>query len=153
TTNSDEPDSVLLDQFIADGDETAFEALLQRHGPRVYQICSRWSLEVQDAEDAFQATFLALVSRAKEIRSAGSLGAWIGCVARRIAIRERMRMHRVRRHEEPQVSVDEIARLSTSDVNDVKPLVQAEIARLPQKYRRVVELCFLQGLTNDEAAR
>src|SRR5207244_2460613 len=87
-----------LERFKTRHDEAAFEALLQRHGPMVWSVCRRVLVDVNDAEDAFQATFLVLVRRAAMLRS-GPLGPWLYGVAYRIAVRVRANASRRRARE------------------------------------------------------
>src|SRR5439155_26822202 len=82
----DEPsvsDGQLLDQFIEHQDERAFEALVQRHSPMVWGVCRRIVGHHQDAEDAFQATFLVLARRATSIRPRAMVANWLYGVAQR----------------------------------------------------------------------
>jgi hypothetical protein len=73
----DAADGALLDLFLARRDESAFEALVRRHGPMVLAVCLRVLKGAQDAEDAFQATFLVLARRAGSIGKRGSLASWL----------------------------------------------------------------------------
>ena len=82
-------DGALLERFAARGEEAAFEALVQRHGPMVLGVCRRVLGDVHEAEDAFQATFLVLVCSARSIGKAGSVGSWLHGVALRLARRAR----------------------------------------------------------------
>src|SRR5712692_1126944 len=82
-------DAQLLQRFAADRDEAAFELLLWRHGPMVRAVCRRVLRHAQDAEDAFQATFLTLVRKAGSIGKRESLGGWLYRVAYRVALRAR----------------------------------------------------------------
>ena len=81
----DVPDGLLLERFTAgdDADEPAFDALVERHGPMVLRVCRRLCDDPNDAEDAFQATFLVLLRQARSIRHRGSLAAWLHGVATR----------------------------------------------------------------------
>src|SRR5215475_3028254 len=81
------PDGELLQSFVADGNDQAFEALVRRHGPMVLRVCRRILHHTQDAEDALQATFLVLARRAAAIRKQASVGSWLHGVAYRIAVR------------------------------------------------------------------
>src|SRR3954463_16786078 len=80
------PDDQLLDRFLATRDGAAFEALMARHGPMVLRVCRAVVRNPSDAEDAFQATFLVLVRRARALRGRANLGGWLHLVAYRVAI-------------------------------------------------------------------
>src|SRR6516225_8722741 len=86
---SDRSDSDLLERFIQERDEIAFEAIVRRHGPLVLGVCRRILFDPQDVEDAFQATFLVLVRRATSIGRRERLANWLYGVAHRIAVRAR----------------------------------------------------------------
>src|SRR5262245_39069656 len=80
-------DRELLANFLAHREETAFTLLVQRHGPMVFSVCRRLLGDAHDAEDAFQATFLVMVRRARSIRRKASVGGWLFRVAQRIALK------------------------------------------------------------------
>src|SRR5262245_32641761 len=82
-------DGVLLERFADGRDEGAFAALVERHGPMVFGVCRRVLGHQQDAEDAFQATFLILARRAAALDRRGSVAAWLHTVAHRLALRVR----------------------------------------------------------------
>ena len=86
----DVSDTELLDRFVSHRDETAFAALAARHGPMVWSVCRRLLRHAQDAEDAFQATFLILVRKAASIGKRELLGNWLYGVALRVAARARL---------------------------------------------------------------
>src|SRR5947207_12624096 len=92
-------DRDLLERFAARKENAAFEALLQRHGPLVLGVCQRVLSHRQDAEDAFQATFLVLARRAGSIRKQGSLGSWLYGVAYRVSLKLKAGAARRRAHE------------------------------------------------------
>src|SRR5260370_4649110 len=78
-------DRELLQRFASNRDEAAFAVLLQRYGPLVLKVCRRVLHHEQDAEDAFQGTFLVLAHKAGAIRKQASVGSWLYGVAYRIA--------------------------------------------------------------------
>src|SRR5713226_3686519 len=84
-------DAQLLERFVREREGAAFEALLRSHGPMVFGVCRRLLNNAQDVEDAFQATFLVLVRKARSISKRESVGSWLYGVAYRIAARERSR--------------------------------------------------------------
>jgi DNA-directed RNA polymerase specialized sigma24 family protein len=96
---SDATDTELLNRFIRDKDEAAFAQLMRRHGPMVLGVCRRLLRHAQDAEDAFQATFLLLVRKAARIGKAELLGSWLYGVALRVAIRSRLQAARRQQKE------------------------------------------------------
>src|SRR5262245_16060583 len=91
-------DGALLERFLAEGGDPAFEALVARHGPMVLGVCRRILASPHDADDAFQATFLVLARKAARLRAPDRLGPWLYGVATRVAKKARMRAAR-HRHE------------------------------------------------------
>jgi RNA polymerase sigma factor (sigma-70 family) len=147
-------DCQLLECFISRRDEAAAEALVRRHGAMVLGVCQRVLRNPHDAEDAFQATFLVLVRKAASIRQRELLGNWLYGVAYRTALEARAVATR-RRARERQVSVmPEPGIPSGADLGrDLRPLLDQELSRLPEKYQVPVILCDLEGRTRREVAR
>jgi RNA polymerase sigma factor (sigma-70 family) len=147
------PDEQLLEQFVAQRDEAAFAALLRRHGPMVWGVCRRLLTHHQDAEDAFQATFLVLAGKAASIRRRKLVANWLFGVARRAALNVRaMRTRRTRQEQLCGNLPDVPAPLETSR-DDVRTVVDEELARMPEKYRLPLLLCGLEGMTHAEAGQ
>jgi RNA polymerase sigma factor (sigma-70 family) len=147
-------DGQLLDEFVSRrGDsEAAFEALMHRHGPMVLRICRRVLHDPQDAEDAFQATFLVLAHRAGAIRRRDSLASWLFGVSQRVAAQARLRSAR-RRVGEQHVAEQTPEAYRPAETHEEPEALIEEIDRLPERLRAVVVLCYLEGLTYDAAAR
>lgn len=101
---SREPNSRLLDAVLA-GNPSAFRELVERHGRLVFAICNRILRHHQDAEDAFQATFLVLARRAADVWPRDAVGSWLYGVAHRVALKARARQARQRGREEPIADV------------------------------------------------
>jgi RNA polymerase sigma factor (sigma-70 family) len=143
-------DGQLLERFVGGRDQAAFETLFWRHGPMVLAVCRRL-LGPADAEDAFQATFLVLVRKAASIGRREAVGAWLYRVAYRVALRARSSARPAMDlpPEGPPAAPDEEA----AAWRDLRPLLDEAIAGLPEKYRAPVVLCYLEGRTNEEAAR
>jgi RNA polymerase sigma factor (sigma-70 family) len=143
-------DAELLDRFVRHRDEAAFELLVWRHGALVLGVCRRLLPQLQDAEDAFQATFLALVRKAGSIGKREALASWLYKVAFRSALRARERLKK----SPPQNGVERLAVLPKGELawGELAPILDAEVDRLPARYRTPFVLCYLQGKTNSEAA-
>jgi RNA polymerase sigma factor (sigma-70 family) len=149
-------DRELLECFQSDrgaAGQDAFRVLVERHGPMVLGTCHSLVRDPHEAEDAFQATFLILVSKAATIQRTDTIGPWLHGVAARVA---RRAFHRseLRRRREVHATDDipgrECQRPSPQPFEHV---VHEEIARLPESIRAPMVLCCLQGLSYDLAAR
>ncbi|AMV27148.1 ECF RNA polymerase sigma-E factor [Gemmata sp. SH-PL17] len=140
-------DAELLRRFTRDRDESAFELLVWRHGAMVLGLCRRAIGDEQLAEDAFQTVFLVLSRKAGGVR--GNLGGWLFKVARRVSARaasQRRPVHPVAETaSEPQPDLTERQELTD--------LLDAEVARLPERLRKPVVLCYLGGHSTEDAAR
>jgi RNA polymerase sigma factor (sigma-70 family) len=147
-----EGDGQLLARFVASRDECAFAALVRRHGPMVLGVCRRLLRHEQDAEDAFQATFLVLARRARSVVKRESVGSWLYGVAYRIALQARVVRAR-RRAREKLVDAMPHPEVAPVEPQDWLLLLDQELARLPEKYRATLVLCDLEGLPRREAAR
>jgi RNA polymerase sigma factor (sigma-70 family) len=156
----DRTDRQLLDDFSASQDEAAFAALVARHGPLVLRVCRRVLHHEQDAEDAFQATFLVLARHTGSIRKRAALAQWLHGVAYRTAMEAKRRAARRRKHEArlragrgdcPSLLKGTVS-LSGPTWDDVQAVLDEEIQRLPQAFRAAFVLCVLEGKSGPEAA-
>jgi RNA polymerase sigma factor (sigma-70 family) len=146
-------DAELLCRFTCWRDEAAFEALVWRHGAMVLGVCRRVLRHAQDAEDAFQATFLVFARAAGSITRQESVGGWLYRVASRVARRARARAARRAAQELPDVPLPAADPASEAVWRDLRPVLDEEVARRPAKYRVPFVLCYLEGRTNEQAAR
>jgi RNA polymerase sigma factor (sigma-70 family) len=146
-------DAALLERFLTQRDECAFELLVWRHGPLVLGACRRVLRHEQDAEDAFQATFLTLARKAASIGKGASVGCWLCKVAYRSALRVKQaaRRRQALLDEWPPLEVDTTEPAELLARQEIGPVLDEEIARLPQHYRDAFVLCYLEGKTNAEA--
>jgi RNA polymerase sigma factor (sigma-70 family) len=146
-------DGQLLRLFAEARDEEAFAALVRRHGPMVLGVCRRVLRHTQDAEGAFQAAFLVLARKAGAIKRPALLGNWLYGVAYRTSLK--VRTETARRRSRVTTAIDSPMEPAAPDStpDDLGPLLDEEIRRLPEKYRRPFLLCYLEGRTNEEAAR
>ena len=146
------PDGELLERFLSDGDEAAFTALVERHGPMVLGTCRSVLRDINAAEDAFQATFLVLVCKARSIRGRAALANWLYLVARRVAVQAGAEAAR-RRRRERLVNPHDAANVHHVEPDDEwRGILHDEIARLSDRYRLPLLLCDLEGKTHAQAA-
>ena len=146
-------DRQLLERFARQRDEDAFAELVRRHGALVYGVCRRVLGHVQDAEDAFQATFLVLARKAGSVRWRESVHGWLYEVALHMAKKAKRAGLRRRARERGACRTSEKASLPDSAMRELSGILDEELRRLPTRYREPVVLCYLEGITCDEAAR
>lgn len=146
-------DADLLERFVRTADEASFAGLVRRHGPMVLSVCRRRLGRDSDAEDAFQAVFLALATSARSIGRGSSLAGWLYRVAYLIALKAAGRRARL------PVSASLTAEVPMPDpppsaweTQELKAVIDSELAGLPDKFRSVVVLCLIEGQSNAEAA-
>ena len=146
-------DAQLLERFVARRDEAAFELLVWRHGAMVLNLCRRLLRQEQDAEDAFQATFLVLARKARTIAKRQACASWLYKVAYRAALAARA--DSAARAARGGGDADQLPAADAADDllwRDLRPVLDEEVSRLPEKYRAVFVLCCLEGRSGAEAA-
>jgi RNA polymerase sigma factor (sigma-70 family) len=147
----DPADRELLERFCRERDESAFATLLDRHGPLVLSVCRRMLRDANDVDDAFQASFLVLVRKARSIRRPEQLSNWLYGVAYRAAAKARADSFRARAKE--LLDMPMVEQPSDQEWQQLGPILDDELNRLPNKLRTPIVLCYLQGRTYAEAAR
>jgi RNA polymerase sigma-70 factor (ECF subfamily) len=150
---SAQPDAFLLQRFVNDADEAAFETLLHRHGPMVFGVCRRVLGNGPAAEDAFQATFLVLVRKARSLNDPERLCSWLYGVAQRTASKARAWSQRRREITDSDLDPPQSSGDSATELAELRALLDQELSRLPEKYRTPMVLCYFEGKTHEQAAR
>src|SRR6516162_7715318 len=145
-------DGELLECFVSGRDEGAFAALVRRHAAMVWGVCRRVLSCHQDAEDAFQATFLVLVRKAESVTPRHMVANWLYGVAHQTALNTRASAARRRTHERQVTDMSEPASPEQDLWRDLQPILDQELSRLPARYRSAIVLCDLEGKTRREAA-
>jgi RNA polymerase sigma factor (sigma-70 family) len=157
-------DAQLLELFVrrrGHDAEDAFAAIVARHGPMVWSVCRRALADPNDAEDAFQVTFLVLARRARSISQRELLPNWLHGVAVRTAKElkaksARRRLRAVRWSTFQRAEIDRLYRSNESiaeQLDSASRWVDEELAKLPEIFRAAIVLCDLEGKTQEEAAR
>lgn len=160
-------DATLIERFVHLREEDAFVALVRRHGPSVLRVCRRLLRNEHDIEDVFQSTFLVLALKASRITWRDTMDLWLRDVARRLALNARARTVRREVREQALLSATEFRSGLTDDPPDLREIDPGDevdrrdmklalddaLQQLPEKYRTPVILCYLEGKTNEEAAR
>jgi RNA polymerase sigma factor (sigma-70 family) len=149
----DVSDGELLERFIRGHEESAFEALVKRHGPMVLGVCQRILHHRDDAEDAWQATFLVLARKAASIGQPASVGSWLYKVAYHMAARARKQAAARQKRESHAAARSAPDPLAEVTGRELLTLLDEELQNLPDRYRAPLVHCYLEGQTRDEAAR
>lgn len=144
-------DAVLVEQLGHGADPAAFQTLVRRHGPMVLGVCRRVLGQTEDAEDAFQATFLVLARDLRKICRTQSLAAWLHGVARRVALTAQQRRVAQRRRDHAAARPEAVPADDLS-WKEVRAALDEELAQLPERWQLPLVLCYLEGRTQDEAA-
>ncbi len=146
-------DAQLLQRFACRREESAFAALVRRHGALVWGVCRHLLHHHQDAEDAFQATFLVLARRAAAVRRSEAVGSFLHGVAYRIARKARQRDRTRQAHESRAAGRAEDRPPEDLAWRELQAVLDEEVRRLPAAYREAFVLCCLEGMSRGEAAR
>ncbi|VTR97047.1 sigma-70 family rna polymerase sigma factor : RNA polymerase sigma factor, sigma-70 family OS=Singulisphaera acidiphila (strain ATCC BAA-1392 / DSM 18658 / VKM B-2454 / MOB10) GN=Sinac_6419 PE=4 SV=1: Sigma70_r2: Sigma70_r4_2 [Gemmata massiliana] len=146
-------DGQLLESYVHCHDAASFATLVRRHGPMVWGVCRRLLGDHHDAEDAFQATFLVLVGRPDAVVPRSRVAGWLYGVAYKIALKARGRTCRRRTRERLGLELPEPVAPVETDWSDLRPVLDRELSRLPERYRDAVLLCDVAGETYADAAR
>ena len=151
-SRGDRTDGQLLDLFVRLRDEGAFATVVRRHGPMVLGVCRRVLRNSADADDAFQAAFLVLARKAATIGTRHLLAQWLHGVAYNTARKLRQTNARRAARERPLEETSEPPAPAPDTRDELLAILDEELNQLPDRYRAVVVLCDLQGLTRREAA-
>ncbi len=146
-----ESDRQLVERVLATRDESALLTIVLRHGTMVYHVCRRVLRHPQDAEDAFQATFLVLAQELHALRQHSSLASWLHGVALRVSHKAKARAI-ARQRWEACAALPEAVPPDDLTWSEVRSALDDELSRLPDKWRLPLVLCYLEGQTQDEAA-
>ncbi len=151
--DSAESDHELLSRFVQNADADAFRELVHRHERTVLAACRQVLSEPADIDDAFQATFLVLLKKARSLDASAPLGGWLFAVAHRVAVRARSDIRR-RCTREAEAASRKPTTVELPDLSwrEAVAVLHDELNALPEKYRLPLLLCCVQGVTRDEAA-
>lgn len=144
-------DAELLERYASTRDAAAFEVLVWRHGEMVFTVCLRLTRRLQDAEDSFQATFLALARKAYSIGKRASVASWLYKVAFRSSLEARRRAGQLQQDSTPVV-LERSSPLEEAIGRELQEALNEEVIHLPEKYRSAIILSCFQGKTNRQIA-
>lgn len=146
-----ESDAVLLARYAGAREEAAFAALFDRHGPMVRSVCRRHCRDPHLAADAEQGVWLVLARRAAAVSRPDRLASWLFGVALRVG---RKAAARGGRAGPPAADVGMVPDVAVTVMADeLLRVLDEELAALPEAERQPLVLCYLEGRTQDEAAR
>src|SRR5262249_14354351 len=141
-------DEQLLKAFLNQREEGSLDMLVRRHARMVWGVCCRMLGDRPDAEDAFQATFLVFLRKIASISSPAKIGNWLYGVARQTSLRVRETRAKRKAHE---MNVEDVLEPAERE-REPESVLDQELSLLPEKYRTVIVLCDLEGMTRREVA-
>jgi RNA polymerase sigma factor (sigma-70 family) len=150
---SEVEDGRLLERFVVQREEAAFAALVRRHGPMVLQVSRRVLRHHHEAEDIFQAAFLALARRAASIRKGASVACWLHSVAYRLALKARFKARKRQEREVRDTRAADTDPLAQLTARELLTSVDEELQKLPEKFRAPLLYCYFQEKTHRRAAQ
>lgn len=145
-------DAELLARFVETRDPRAFEEVVRRHGPLVWSVCHRALPNRADAEDAFQAVFLALVRSAPNIRDGRGLPSWLHGAAVRACLKAKRSFARRAARERAAAQPEASQPVGDAAWEALVLAVHEEVQRLPGAERAAFVLCELEGVSQPDAA-
>lgn len=145
-------DGELLTRYVEMADQAAFATVIGRHSAMVLGVCRRLLPSSADAEDACQAVFLLLARKAKSTRWQPSVANWLYATARKVAQNARLASARRCRREGVAAVPESVAPADRMSGRELTATLDEELDKLPPRYREPLVLCYLEGLTRDEAA-
>jgi RNA polymerase sigma factor (sigma-70 family) len=149
TERVNEPtDGELLERVAGQRDQASFAVLVRRYGPLVLSVCRRVLRQEQDAEDAFQATFVVLFRKTGSISKRESVGSWLYSVAYRTARKAKVKRARRQGRETNLPDIPAWGAPSAWQEQEVRAVLDQEVNRLPEKYRLPFIFCYFEGKTN-----
>lgn len=154
SSSGDAPtDQQLLERYLQNRDQDAFADLVRRHELSVLKACRQVLRSAVDVDDAFQATFLVLIRRARQVRWQPSLKSWLVAVAHRIAVRLAMTQKRTATALKPHdFSYEAASPLTEVSWQEACAVLHEELNQMRDQFRLPLLLCYLQGYSRDEAA-
>jgi RNA polymerase sigma factor (sigma-70 family) len=144
-------DVELLGEYVLQRRQEAFSEIVRRHSGIVWGVCRRVLIHQQDAEDAFQATFIILARKASSLRDGRYLSTWLYSVAFHAARNVRKMKQRRLQHEAHSLIEQNVAEATNEVWSDIEPILDEELQRLPKKYQLPLVLCCIEGKTHAEA--
>src|SRR5271166_4670831 len=152
-TLDEQSDRQLLDRFEQFADEAAFASLVDRHGPMILGLCRRLVGSPDLADDVFQATYLLLARKSRSIRRRESLASWLRHVARSMA--RQVRLTESARSRRESKAANQRGQTAAGDAawDELLRILDEELQQLPERERAPLLLCYLEGRTQEEAAK
>jgi RNA polymerase sigma factor (sigma-70 family) len=145
-------DRALLKKYAESDDQAAFAAIVRRHTAMVHGVCQRVLHSQADAEDACQAVFLILSTKANSLQWRESAANWLYTTARKVARNARRTLVRRAKRERAAAKPESLSPADTMSGRELVIALDDELDKLSPRYREPLVLCYLEGLTRDEAA-
>lgn len=151
---NDALDDPRLLERIRQGDKDAFAVLVRRHSLRFYRVAYRYTANRTEAEDVVQEGFIKLWERPNlwQEDKKTAFTTWFYRVVVNMCLDLQKKKRPVALEDDGWIPDERESKEEELLLNEKQVMLEKQIQELPERQRTALNLCFYEGLSNQEAA-